>query len=68
MKKEFEFNDGSIVSFLVSEDGSLCLTIQGKHLDEEKPRFTSATVTLELEDTIELINWIGNELGETKNG
>jgi hypothetical protein len=67
-EKEIEFGDGSVVKLIVN-DGTLCLTIQGRHMEEDKPKFTSATVTLDSEETIDLINWIGNELlKEKQNG
>jgi hypothetical protein len=64
-EKEIRFDDGSIVKLIIN-NGSLYLTIQGRHMKEDKPKFTSATVTLNSEETVDLINWVGKELLKEK--
>lgn len=60
-EKSFEFADGSSIRVQIGKGGAMAITLQAKHLGAET-KITSATIDLDPDKTIELMNWIGEEL------
>lgn len=60
-EKVLKFEDGSMLKTQILEGGKITLVLQARHLGEEV-KFTSASVELTSEETIDLVNWIGDEL------
>lgn len=60
-EKVLKFEDGSMIRAEVLDGGKIALVLQARHLGEEV-KFTSASVELTSDETIDLINWIGDEL------
>lgn len=60
-EKVIKFTDNSSMRVEILEGGKMSLTLQARHLGEEI-KFTSASVELNSEETIDFINWIGDEL------
>lgn len=58
--KTIEFGDGSQLSVAI-QDAKITFTLQARHLGKEI-KFTSASVELTPEETLDLVNWIGDEL------
>ena len=58
--KVLKFEDGSMLKVEILE-GKITLILQARHLGPET-KFTSTSVELTSEETIELVNWIGDEL------
>lgn len=59
-KKILKFDDGSLLKTELS-NGELTLILQARHLGREI-KYTSASIKLTQEETIELTNWLGDEL------
>jgi hypothetical protein len=57
--KKIEFEDGSWLEVVIG-DNKMTITLQAKHMGENK--VTSTNVVLSPEQTIDLVNWIGDEL------
>jgi len=64
--KQFEFEDGSKVTFEFTEEG-FAITMQAKRLGTQVV-FTSARAVLDNNNLTELVNWIGEILLEENNG
>ena len=64
--KSVKFEDGSMLNVAISE-GKLLINLQARNLGSEI-KFTSASVELNHEDTVDLVNWIGDRLMEGLNG
>jgi len=60
-EKVINFEDGSLIKAEVLEGGKMAITLQARHLGEEI-KYTATSVELTSEETIDLINWIGDEL------
>ena len=60
-EKILKFEDGSLLKAEILEGGKIALTLQARHLGEEI-KFTATSVELTSEETIDLVNWIGDEL------
>lgn len=60
-EKVLNFSDGSMLKAQILEGGKIALVLQARHLGAEV-KFTSASVELTSEETIDLVNWIGDEL------
>lgn len=66
-QKILEFDDGSLLKAEL-DNGKLTLMLQARHLGKEI-KFTSASIQLTSEETIEFTNWLGDELlKEFSNG
>ena len=61
MNKEFRFEDNSLVRFEIMDDGSLAVSMQARHLGKDI-KFTSSSVMLTPEETVEFVNWLGDVL------
>lgn len=55
-EKEFTFDNNKSKIKFIFENGSLSFYIQARHLG--KKAVTSSTVTLNIEETIDFLNWI----------
>jgi hypothetical protein len=60
-EKVLEFDDGSMLRVQISDGGKIALVLQARHLGTEV-KYTAASVELTSEETIDLVNWIGDEL------
>lgn len=60
-EKLLKFEDGSSLKAEILAGGRIVLSLQARHLGEEI-KYTSTNVELTSEETIDLINWIGDEL------
>lgn len=61
MNKEFRFEDNSLVRFEIMDDGSLAVSMQARHLGKDI-KFTSSSVVLTPDETVEFVNWLGDVL------
>jgi len=61
MPKEISFGDGSHISFDVKDNGSMTVVLQAKHMGKEIT-VTSSSVELTPEETVDIVNWIAQEL------
>jgi len=61
VNKEFRFEDNSLVRFEIMDDGSLAVSMQARHLGKDI-KFTSSSVMLTPEETVEFVNWLGDVL------
>jgi len=61
MNKEFRFDDNSLVRFEIMDDGSLAVSMQARHLGKDI-KFTSSSVVLTPDETVEFVNWLGDML------
>ncbi len=65
MKKEFRFDDDSKALFEFSDNGSMSITLQAKHLGKDF-KITSSNVTLSSDNVYDLANWIAKVLIEKR--
>jgi len=61
VNKEFRFEDNSLVRFEIMDDGSLAVSMQARHLGKDI-KFTSSSVVLTPDETVEFVNWLGDVL------
>jgi len=64
MTKEFHFEDNSMVKFQLLE-GGLAISMQARHLGKDI-KFTSSSIVLTREETIEVLNWLMSKMSEEK--
>jgi len=62
-EKVFKFDDESSLRVIIEDGYVMTFVLQARHIGEEV-RTTSASVKLNSEEVIELVNWIGEELTE----
>jgi hypothetical protein len=60
-EKIIKFDDGSLLRAEVLEGGKMLIVLQARHLGEEV-KFTATSVELTPDETLDFINWIGDEL------
>jgi len=60
-EKVLKFEDGSMLKVILLNGGKITLILQARHLGEEI-KYTSTSVELTSDETIDLVNWIGDEL------
>jgi len=60
-EKIFKFDDDSSLRIVIEDGYIMTFVLQARHIGDEV-KTTSASVKLNSEEVIELVNWIGEEL------